>query len=50
MFSVILSTGTGSLISERVRLDTSPKLEASLFLLVILLSLRFSALVAAFEG
>jgi hypothetical protein len=53
LFSVILSTGIGSLVSERLRLDTSSRLAlwaVSLCLLVILLSVCFSALVAAFEG
>ena len=53
LFSIILSTGIGSLISELLRLDTAAKLVAwsvSLCALVILLSLWFPAVVGAFEG
>ena len=53
LFSIILSTGIGSLISELLRLDTAGKLVAwsvSLCALVILLSFWFPAVVGAFEG
>ena len=53
LFSIILSTGIGSLISELLRLDTAAKLVAwsvSLCALVILLSFWFPAVVGAFEG
>jgi hypothetical protein len=53
LFSIILSTGIGSLISERLELDTPQKLAGwatSLCLFVVLLSFWFPALVAVFEG
>ncbi len=53
LFSIILSTGIGSLISELLRLDTAAKLVAwsvSLCALVILLSFWFPTVVGAFEG
>ena len=53
LFSIILSTGIGSLISERLKLDTPQKLAGwavSLCLFVVLLSFWFPPLVAAFEG
>ena len=53
LFSIILSTGIGSLISELLRLDTAGKLVAwsvALCAVVILLSVWFPAVVGAFEG
>jgi hypothetical protein len=53
LFSIILSTGFGSLISERLILDTPQKLvgwAVSLCLLVVLLSVLLPAMVATFEG
>ncbi len=53
LFSIILSTGIGSLISERLQLDAPQKLAAwavSLCVFVVLLSFWFPALVGAFEA
>ena len=53
LFSIILSTGVGSLISERFKLDTPPTIlgwAALLALFVVLLTFWFPALVSAFEG
>ncbi len=53
LFSIILSTGAGSLISERVKLDTPGKLAGwavLLALFVVLLTMWFPALVVMFEG
>jgi hypothetical protein len=53
LFSIILSTGIGSLISERSRLDTPRKLVAwatFLSLFVLLLIFWFPVLVSGFEG
>lgn len=53
LFSMILSTGIGSLLSERVRLDTSGRLivwAGLLVFFVLLLSLWFPVLVRATEG
>ena len=53
LFSIILSTGIGSLISERLPLGTAQRLAGwamSLCLLVVVLSLWFPAVVATFEG
>ena len=53
LFSIILATGIGSLISERLQLDAPQKLAAwavSLCLFVALLSYWFPALVSAFEA
>jgi hypothetical protein len=53
LFSIILSTGIGSLVSERVKLDTSAKLliwAGLLAIFVVILTFWFPALVAAFEG
>ena len=53
LFSIILSTGVGSLISERLKLDTPRKLvgwAVLLSLFVVLLTFWFPALVRAFEG
>ena len=52
LFSIILSTGIGSLISEPLQLDAPRKLAAwavSLCVFIVLLSLWFPALVASFE-
>jgi spermidine synthase len=53
LFGIILSTGLGSLISERVVLDTGPRVLTWAGLLcfyVMLMSLWFPALVYTFEG
>jgi hypothetical protein len=53
LFSIILSTGTGSLLSERLRLDKRWKLAtwaATLCLFVASLPFWFPVLVAAFES
>ena len=53
LFSIILSTGIGSLISERLQLDAPQKLAAwavSLCLFVVLLSFWFPTLAGAFES
>jgi hypothetical protein len=53
LFSIILSTGIGSLISERLQLDAPRKLAAwsvLLCLFVVLLSFWFPTLVGAFEA
>ena len=53
LFSMILSTGVGSLLSERVRLDTRGRLlvwAALLVFFVLVLSLWFPTLVRATEG
>jgi hypothetical protein len=53
LFSIILSTGIGSLVSELLPLDTVRRLvgwAVLLWLLVVLLSMWFPALVAAFES
>ena len=53
LFSIILSTGIGSLISERFRLDNAAKLIGWSVLLaafVVMLTFWFPMLVAAFEG
>ena len=53
LFSIILSTGIGALISERFRLDTPHKIlgwAALLALFVVLLTFWFPALVSTFEG
>jgi hypothetical protein len=53
LFSMIFSTGIGSLISERVRLDTPGKIlvwAASLVFFVLMLTVWFPALVRATEG
>ncbi len=53
LFSIILSTGIGSLISERWKLDRTGKLIAWTLLLavfVVALTFWFPALVSAFEG
>jgi hypothetical protein len=53
LFSIILSTGIGSLISERLLLDAPRKLAAwsvLLCLFVVLLSFWFPTLVGAFEA
>jgi hypothetical protein len=52
LFSIILPTGIGSLISEPLQLDAPRKLAAwavSLCVFIVLLSLWFPALVASFE-
>jgi hypothetical protein len=53
LFSIILSTGIGSLISERLQLDAPQKLAAwagSLCMFVVLLSFWFPDMVGAFEA
>ncbi|MDB5398402.1 MAG: hypothetical protein JWQ55_420 [Rhodopila sp.] len=53
LFGIILSTGLGSLISERVTLDTGPRVLGWAGLLcgyVMLMSLWFPVLVNTFEG
>lgn len=53
LFSIILSTGIGSLISERLKLDSPGKLVGWTVLLALfvgLLTVFFPAVVAAFEG
>jgi hypothetical protein len=53
LFSIILSTGVGSMISERFQLDTPRKLAVWTWLLaifVVVLTFWFPALVKAFEG
>ena len=53
LFSVILSTGIGSLISERFKLDSSARLvswAALLAVFVVILTFWFPALVEMFEG
>jgi SAM-dependent methyltransferase len=53
LFSIILSTGIGSLLSERWRLDAPGKLigwATALSVVVVLLTFWFPVLVAAFEG
>ncbi|MEA2959251.1 MAG: hypothetical protein QOJ58_4999, partial [Alphaproteobacteria bacterium] len=53
LFSMILSTGIGSLLSERIGLGTAPKIigwAGLLCLLVTLLSAWFPLLVGTFEG
>lgn len=53
LFSIIVSTGIGSLTSEALRLDSAPRLLAwsgVLSLFVILLTVWFPMLVQAFEG
>jgi hypothetical protein len=53
LFSIILSTGIGSLISERLKLDAPARLlgwAVLLSLFVVLLAFWFPALVSAFEG
>jgi hypothetical protein len=53
LFSIILSTGVGSLLAERVQLDTPGRLRtwsALLVLFVLLLTSWFPALVHATEG
>jgi len=53
LFGIIVSTGIGSLISEALRLDSTPKLlgwSGVLSLFVILLTVWFPMLVQAFEG
>jgi hypothetical protein len=53
LFGIILSTGAGSLMSERLQLDVPPKLAAwaaSLCLIVVLLSYWFPPIASAFES
>jgi SAM-dependent methyltransferase len=53
LFSMILSTGIGSLLSERIRLGTAPRIAGWAGLLcffVAILSAWFPLLVGAFEG
>ena len=53
LFSIILSTGIGSLVSERLRLDSPKRLlewSGLLFLFIVLLTVWFPILVHIFEG
>lgn len=53
LFGIIVSTGIGSLVSEALRLDSTPRLlgwSGVLSLFVILLTVWFPMLVQAFEG
>jgi hypothetical protein len=53
LFSIILSTGVGSLLSERLQLESSRWLlgwSGLLFLFIVLLTVWFPILVHIFEG